>query len=429
MAQQSEPKTNKTNKTKLIGQGSYGCVYYPGIKCNGKTENLQYVTKVQHESQEVIKEKEVGEQIRKRKIKKYYDYFAPVISSCPLKIGLIEKDELNQCNVLQTQPPNPDDPNDPNDQPKFVSVKIRYVGKQTLKEHLLERLITDTPTFFGHMIETLLYLCYSLDKLIQANVIHYDLKSNNIMFHEKIQNPVIIDFGMSILINKITKQEYSSTFFDHYEKYPPWCVDIVIVSFLVKKEYSSQTKITKEDTNTLKTIVNKYFAENPTIVHIENSNTKNQNQKQKITKYWIDFVESKQNKTCEKVVTELLENWKTWDTYSLIVIYYRFMKENVKMKETAPFVDSYLEILETYILAKPTDRKEPLKLRKELLDFSKKIPKSDFLKWNQKMTNYQKDPSVVEAEKESVQKDLDENKKIENTLFEKKRQKKTNPQT
>ena len=85
--------------------------------------------------------KKVGDHIRNNKILQYYNYFAPVMSTCPLKMASIQKDDIDQCDVLQ----NTTDPTQPN---PFVSIKIRYVGKQTLKEHLLERLLTDTPTFF-----------------------------------------------------------------------------------------------------------------------------------------------------------------------------------------------------------------------------------------------------------------------------------------
>jgi hypothetical protein len=34
--------------SKLLSQGSYGCIYYPGMKCDGRTDrNKQYVTKLQ----------------------------------------------------------------------------------------------------------------------------------------------------------------------------------------------------------------------------------------------------------------------------------------------------------------------------------------------------------------------------------------------
>ena len=34
----------KTNlKSKLLSQGGFGCIYYPGLKCNGKPQNNKNV--------------------------------------------------------------------------------------------------------------------------------------------------------------------------------------------------------------------------------------------------------------------------------------------------------------------------------------------------------------------------------------------------
>ena len=413
-----------TKTPKLIGQGTYGCVFYPGIACSGKTETVQYVTKVQKDSEETNHEKAVGEHIRKKKIKKYYDYFAPVVSTCPLKMASIQKDDINKCDVLQDQTQNQ------TQNQSFVSIKIRYVGKQTLKQHLLERLLIDTPTFFGHMIETQLYLLHSLEKLEKVKIIHYDLKSNNIMVHEKIQNPVIIDFGMSIILEKLSPEQYRQTFFDHYEKYPPWCPDIMLLSYVVNDKTWMKTKVTKDNIQHMTNLIETYFTENPSIMHCLNES----NPPNKITKptkdkikhiknYWKTWIKESENKQKTTVAKELLEHWPTWDTYALVVIYYRFMKENVQMETYAPFVNMYIELHETYILSKPMNRFPPKRMYAELQKYSKIINKKEFLAWNQSMANYQKKPEIIEQEKASIQKDVEKNQKAEIILWKKKHEK------
>jgi len=403
----------------LIGKGSYGCVFYPGIACSGKPETVQYVTKVQKDSKETDHEKAVGDHIRKKRFPKYYDYFAPVMSTCPLKMASIKKDDINQCEVLQNADHQQDQQQtDLTHTNPFVSIKIRYVGNQTLKEHLMQRLLKDTPTFFGHMIETQLYLLNSLEKLEKAKVIHYDLKSNNIMFHEKIQNPVIIDFGMSILLEKLPVEQYHQTFFDHYEKYPPWCPDIMLISFVVKDKGWMKTKVTKDTITNMNQLIETYFTENPSIKPTEQTK-----QTKQIKQYWKTWIGTFENKNKTSMAKQLLENWQSWDTYSLVVIYYRFMKENVQMEAQAPFVDTYMKMHETYILSKPTERQSPKAMYHVLKKFSKSIDRKDFLKWNKSFVEYQKKPDVIDAEKESIKKDLEENKKAENILLQKKHEK------
>ena len=38
---------NKSSTDDFLGQGSYGCVYYPGIDCKGKKNKKTTVTKIQ----------------------------------------------------------------------------------------------------------------------------------------------------------------------------------------------------------------------------------------------------------------------------------------------------------------------------------------------------------------------------------------------
>ena len=168
-------------------------------------------------------------------------------------------------------------------------------------------------------------------------------------------------------------------------------------------------------------LVETYFNENPSIIHCLKSTTKS-NQVKTIKEHWKKWIKTFENKSKITIAKELLENWQTLDTYSLMVLYYRFMKENVQMETQAPFVDTYINILETYIVSKPAERQLPKAMYKQLQTFSKSINRKDFLKWNQALVEHQKKPDVMEAEKASIQKDLEDNKKLEDILLKKKQE-------
>ena len=70
------------------------------------------------------------------------------------------------------------------------------------------------------------------------------------------------------------------------------------------------------------------------------------------------------------------------------------------------------------------DRMTPKELHGKLKKFAESIPKKEYLQWNQKMTKHQKDPEVIQWEKESITKDQEENKIIENKLFQQKQKQK-----
>ena len=56
---------HKSNNDNFLGQGSYGCVYYPGIDCKGKKNTKKTVTKVQEINFYSKNEKIIGFFIKK----------------------------------------------------------------------------------------------------------------------------------------------------------------------------------------------------------------------------------------------------------------------------------------------------------------------------------------------------------------------------
>ena len=87
--------------SKLISQGGYGCVYFPGIECNGKQEKKsKYVSKLQRKGYNSDNEIDIGEIVMK--IKNYFLYYAPVVNSCDINISKIDKSLLEKCEVVRS---------------------------------------------------------------------------------------------------------------------------------------------------------------------------------------------------------------------------------------------------------------------------------------------------------------------------------------
>ena len=58
-----ENTPNESNK--FLGEGSYGCVYYPGIDCKGKKNKKKTITKIQEINFYSENEKNIGKYIKK----------------------------------------------------------------------------------------------------------------------------------------------------------------------------------------------------------------------------------------------------------------------------------------------------------------------------------------------------------------------------
>ena len=180
--------------TEFINKGTYGCIFHPSINtCNGNMQNErdgeQYITKLQSVNSDSF-EIEISNKIKS--IPNYEHFFAPVISSCEVTPNRINYNLIKTCKYMQN------DFSEITSEKKYISSKIRYVGKDSI-----EKYISKIKNPVEKIINMHLYLLDAI-KLLQVNhIIHLDLKPDNILFDEIQSVPVIIDFGLSNMTNII----------------------------------------------------------------------------------------------------------------------------------------------------------------------------------------------------------------------------------
>ena len=108
-------------KVELINQGSYGCIFSPGFNCKGKpiqkTQNKQYITKVQKNASTSQRETKLGKIIKN--ITDHEDYFAPILSKCEVSLARMNNDKIKRCDFIE------------DDEKTYETNKLRYVGKNT----------------------------------------------------------------------------------------------------------------------------------------------------------------------------------------------------------------------------------------------------------------------------------------------------------
>jgi len=352
-------------------EGAYGCVFGPGMNCLGEKEDSKFITKIQMYEETSLNEIIISkfmETVIKPEIPFYEDMFAPIITSCILDLGKVENETIKKCEVVQKKK------NDATK--KFVSNKIRYVGKYTLEPFLKLELSENKNVFHKLFFQSHLYLLNSLFVLSNYNIIHYDLKQNNISIDETKRIPIIIDFGLSFRFDDlITDFDYEQYFYIYYDKYPPWCLEINIISFIVqefkdlkdfkknekkekdkkgkkeKKEKKSIWKTAIIDYRHLIDIVTHHFKNNYVVLNFNRATIDNAEKK------WIEYITKEfQNKTGEFIVRELMKSWKSWDNYSLCVIFFSLFRSFFSVNDKK--YNSYLNLLIDAILSVPLDRDE-----------------------------------------------------------------------
>jgi len=89
----------------LINQGAYGCLYHPGIECNGKTlRDTQYATKLVLHDEVAENEVAVGNIVKE--ILNYAVNFVPVVETCGVQLGKVKRNNphaLRGCDIVEEE--------------------------------------------------------------------------------------------------------------------------------------------------------------------------------------------------------------------------------------------------------------------------------------------------------------------------------------
>jgi serine/threonine protein kinase len=241
-----------TTISKIIKEGSYGCIFRPGINCLGETvEDSKFVTKIQAKKDILTNEIEIGKIIKE--IENYKEYFSPIIENCPIKLTEIEttnRGNVEECNIV----------NKIKNDPELQLNKILYVGNNTLWNYLLLVLKENPHKFTELLLESHITLLDGLKKLIDAGIIHNDIKENNIVCRDIDGRPIIIDFGLSMEKRKIHLPEswedetlMYKYFFKYDSSYSPWSIDIVMMNYMMNNLNKTwlSSMVTREQINEL----------------------------------------------------------------------------------------------------------------------------------------------------------------------------------
>jgi hypothetical protein len=349
----NEEQEHKNKDIEFIAQGTYGCVYNTEIQCSShvgqnKKDEKKYVSKVtaSNDLNQYDRENIIGNVVKK--INHYEYYFAPILDTCPINIGVIDDEEIDKCEVIAKNE-NKKFPN------IYVSNKMRFVGDRTIEEYLYTR---NTYQEIKAIFETHIHLTKALLKLTlqPESIIHYDLKASNIMF-DSIQNvPIIIDFGLSFthtkMFDALLNPENLQSYFYNDTFYAPWSIEIHILSFIT-------INIVSNDEDIDEFFVQKYFDELNEVVlkftdeprndMIFDSEEEKGEFKQKMNEYITSF----KFKTIKELIHDLILTWKSWDNYAIAVMYNTYILDNPGLLRD-PYIMKYRNLLKKIILTTPS---------------------------------------------------------------------------
>ncbi len=318
----------------LLSEGGYGCVFYPSINCSGKiAEDYKIVSKVQVSDKNAENEIEIGNIIKD--IYDFINYFSPIISSCPIKIQKIKDKQKNKCNIFKKYKDT-----------KFRLMKMIYIKGTTFTNYIMK--FENKNELIINMINSYNHLLKSLAKLIKVKVVHFDLKGNNILFNSEMKVPIIIDFGLSIPMEKIDTHGFELLkryFYIYAPEYYIWSIEIHYLNYVlhVKKNPSEQDLVT---------ICNEYIKNNNVLNMVFSADFL-----VSYTEACFQQLKKYNNMSYENRIAYILNTWETWDNYALSMLYLKiFLFININGFRENLFIVHFSKILLKNIHPNPNSR-------------------------------------------------------------------------
>lgn len=291
---------------KIIGEGGFGCIIKPGFTCKGKEMKTdKFVTKIQVKNSTAERELNIGKIVKQ--IPSYRQRFGPIISSCKYNSKIVKMvSRREECDIVSRKPNK-----------KFILSKLQLIKGEEFKKYLLHNVNNDMIYTLIHSYISLLYSIFLLNK---QGVIHYDIKGENVMYNTEKKVPIIIDFGLSLnkrhIMPAFHDPDYNNRLEDYFYVYSPeyslWCLDIHYITFLVQEpNLDVKSEIPYMVDEYIK--YNKLFRTmSPVFV-------------ERFKELSIKQLNKYEEMGREAAISYIIKYCDTWDTYSLSIMFLRFL--------------------------------------------------------------------------------------------------------
>jgi hypothetical protein len=363
---------------KLVNQGTFGCIYKPSFLCDGKTlKEEEYISKIQTKDDISQQEEMIGNKIKE--LRNTSEHFAGIVNTCPIELSKIEDNELKKCDFIEKQTGN-ETPQE------YVASTIKYVGKQDVLDYFIAR-VNKPQQYVMSLFHIHFHLLKALTQLQEAKIIHYDLKSNNIMVHDVKKTPIMIDFGISFQ-GETKPEDASDVFYVYGPDYSPWCLDIHLISYALHKINSENPLQEKVEEEQLQEVIKDYIDKNSTVNSLTNT------EKTEMHKLWNEYLSSYIGQLWETLYEALWNARWSWDNYAVALIMLKYTRGEFKIKENE-FNQQYVKLLKQIIKATPDARLDAENAKEELLEVMK--------------MSKQEKRKLIESSKEKMLKDREHN--------------------
>lgn len=179
-----------SEQPKVVGEGTYGCVHNPPLLCDGsEKQDKEYVSKLMlnKEARSELKEYVIIDKIDNSK-----NFYLGEPTMCKVGIQKLNRRAIRDCNISDKVF---------NDYDRF-SLLLMKNGGVNLSDYA-----KTTKVLNNAFLKELHRMFMGLMKFKEHNVIHHDLKAQNIVYNKEKERCNFIDFGL--MCNKKTRMNES----------------------------------------------------------------------------------------------------------------------------------------------------------------------------------------------------------------------------
>ena len=299
---------DKERKT-FISQGTYGCVMYPRVKCNGiqsSKTNKKELSKIVEDTSISKNEISIGEKINKIMKGKKEKLLIGVSRSCNVSKRQISK--YKKCNITRKN----------EKKQSFLLLYSQYIESISLRNYLYKDF---SKVKFVKLYQSILE---SIRLMQRHNIVHNDLTSNNIIVSKGESKSIhVIDFGLSFCLDycfdsnhKLNMDYLKIIFFPDFDFYL-WPIEHHLMGYFVRY----QEKPTQEE---LFSMIQKYYL-NPKNTLFSNHPKINDYIEHVYLYFYKKYIHS--TRPIEEDIEDILTYASsTWDLHSFSYVLLRCLK-------------------------------------------------------------------------------------------------------
>lgn len=208
-------------KVEKVGSGGFGCAYYPSLHCKDNIDiygnqiiDSFYKNKISKATTENNAINEINEQVSIDNADSIFSFHLPPPVSCKIENTIENKKHIDECYPLKTRMVDINHTqlllikNGGMDLDKFVNYLTNPISKLNYN---------DKHKIINYFWKNSIILIKAIQLFNLNNIIHNDIKPQNIVFNKKNGKLNIIDFGLVVNFNKY-QFESSSNFAYTMEK-------------------------------------------------------------------------------------------------------------------------------------------------------------------------------------------------------------------